>query len=140
MTSWILLAFGFCLLAGIFTYIVVPGNIHRAASVGLFAALSMLAFIVAFESLGNPKPVWAEWRPMEHLEIVGMVGSEKDKVLWVWVVRDNAPVAYRYPWPENMQDLQDKWRARRESGDRFYTGDNQVITERPPPQPSKDES
>ncbi len=98
----------------------------------------------ALEVLGQPKPMWLEWRDIEGLPIVGL--SQSGHTLYVWIVRSGVPISYVIEINEEKSEvagkIMDHWRRRQSTGENFSVGDNGDglgIQVRPPdPEPPKD--
>ncbi len=118
--------FAFVALLGVFTYFVIPKGWHRGLATLLFVAMVGGAFAMSFEAAGQPKPVEIEWRKMTELPVVAFVPDEATHTVYLWIIRDGVPVSYAYPWPSNkrVEELQDAWRQKDDTGDEFYIVDD----------------
>jgi hypothetical protein len=124
---------------GAFTYFIIPKGRYRGLGTLVFICLASGAFAMSFESVGQPKPMEIEWRKMSGSRVIGFWPNEEDKVIYLWVMRDGVPIAYKRPWPEDAEEMQDAWRKRRDTGDEFFLGDDDtktaVVRREPQPQP-----
>lgn len=109
---------------GAFTYFIIPKGRYRGLGTGVFILLAGGAFAMSFESVGQPKPVEIEWRKMAGARVVGFVPNEDAQVIYFWVMRDGIPISYVLPWPEDVEEMQDAWRKRRDTGDEFFLPDD----------------
>lgn len=135
--NFIVQVFAFVALLGAFTYLAVPKSWHRGIATVLFIAMAGGAFALSFEAAGQPKPIEIEWRQMATLPVVAFVPDEESKTVYLWIIRDGVPVAYAYPWPsdQRVEEMQDAWRNKDQTGDEFYiVDDKDKIAERRAPE------
>ncbi len=122
---------------GAFTYFIIPKGRYRSLGTVVFILLAGGAFALSFEASGQPKPIEIEWRKMSGARVIGFVPNEADKVIYLWVMRDGVPISYSRPWTEDVEEMQDEWRNREESGNEFYLPDDEseIAEIRREPQP-----
>jgi hypothetical protein len=138
MTHFALLALGIVLAMGVLTWLCLPGASRRVIATSAFAILTVCAFAANVESTGQPKPISLEWREVLDSPIVGLAWNEDEGVVWAWIMRDGAPVAYAFPWPEDkkqMGELQNRWRRKGSTGDEFQLSMEGDVAKVVPPKP-----
>ena len=148
LVEWIDMTFiayvvAFVAILGAFTYFCIPRGSYRGAGTAVFVILAGGAFSLSFEAAGQPKPLEIEWRQMSQLRVVGFFPNEEKQLVYLWVIRDGIPTSYAFPWPNDgdVEQLQDKWRKRGETGDEFFLADGagDIADVKPEPQmPPKD--
>ena len=122
---------------GLFTYLCIPKGRYRVTGTLVFVGLASSAFAMSFETAGQPKPLNTEWRDMMGERVIGFVPNEEAKIIYLWVMRDGVPISYVRPWSEGVEEMQDAWKQREDSGDEFYLvdDDSQIAEVKREPQP-----
>ena len=135
--NFIVYVAAFITALGLFVYLCIPQGRFKTTATLTFIGMASGAFWLAFETAGQPKPYEIEWRNMTGERVIGFVPNEEAKVIYLWVMRDGVPVSYARDWTEGVEEMQDAWERREDSGDEFYiVGDASEIAEvRREPQP-----
>lgn len=142
MIHFATLAFTAVVSIGVFTWLSLPGARWQFLATASFVCMTILAFVGAIESTGQPKPLQLEWRNVLDSQIIGLDWDEARQIVWVWIKHDGEPIAYSLPWPKDAKQmgvLQDRWRRKGVSGDEFNLSmDGDIAKVKPPaPQPEK---
>lgn len=124
----------FVLALAAFTYFYVPKGARGGTGTAIFILLAAGAFWLSFEAAGQPKPSMIEWRDVSGLSVIGFLKNEKDGVIYYWVLRDGVPVGYTFPWSDNVQSIEDAWRARGQFDGMIMGEDEETAIVRPEPQ------
>ena len=121
-------------------------GLRKPAAVALYAGLTLVLFIAASEIAGTAKPIGTEWRNLKGLPIVGLYADDANKAVYVLVMRDGAPVSYKFPWPRTDQDAADlvtRYGKKGRTGEGFTVADDPgdiADVAVPPPQIPKEGS
>lgn len=87
----------FGLFALVFGAAAIPGARTRHAAAFCGALLFVAAAILS--SMGQPKPLWSEWRTTAGARLL-MVSFDEPHTIYVWIMQpgERVPVAYALPW------------------------------------------
>lgn len=97
-------------LAVLAALVLAAGVKVRARTMALHGLLSAALVLAAVDGLGRPKPLWAELRDREALEIVA-AQYHPGLGIYIWV-RASPPVVYALPWDVGMaREMQEAVRA-----------------------------
>jgi hypothetical protein len=80
-----------------------------------FLAFSLGTWAAAVDGLGEPKPIWLEWRDLGEIEVAGTQFSPNEAI-YLWT-RTTPPLAYALPWSDDAaRRLQEAERKANDEG------------------------